>query len=260
MHNVGQFMLIRLICPYVAIGVHEKANRREGLLKWIMCWSNIKRSRVDSEAMGNVIIPSCPSTPSSDGYLLEPKFVNLCIAYDACTSFSLMCGDEIDQERVPIQIQVLQCTELLQILCPGFYTIYTGNTHRNKKGFFLHLFIHLSYYLLFQNIVPLHIFRYIVFQNHHWLLWPILPWALRTLNFVLIYAQVVINSAFNSYSAGHNNWCTETLWNRVITAQCEGMGEVGSARYEPALLPPCPSIRALCYSNCQEIHPITPAV
>ena len=37
----------------------------------------------------------------------------------------------------------------------------------------------------------------------------------------------------------------------VITAQCEGMGEVGSARYEPALLPPCPSIRVLCYSNCQ---------
>ena len=37
------------------------------------------------------------------------------------------------------------------------------------------------------------------------------------------------------------------------------MGEVGSARYEPALLPPCPSIRVLCYSNCQEIHPLTPA-
>ena len=55
----------------------------------------------------------------------------------------------------------------------------------------------------------------------------------------------------NSYSASHDNWCTGTLWNRVITAQCEGMGEVGSARYEPALLPPCPSIRALCYSNCQ---------
>ena len=32
------------------------------------------------------------------------------------------------------------------------------------------------------------------------------------------------------------------------------MGEVGSARYEPALLPPCPSIRVLSYSNCQEIH------
>ena len=55
----------------------------------------------------------------------------------------------------------------------------------------------------------------------------------------------------NSYSASRDNWCTGTLWNRIITAQCEGMGEVGSARYEPALLPPCPSIRVLSYSNCQ---------
>ena len=59
----------------------------------------------------------------------------------------------------------------------------------------------------------------------------------------------------NSYSASHDNWCTATLWNRIMTAQCEGMGEVGSARYEPALLPPCPSVRVLSYSNCQEIHP-----
>ena len=58
----------------------------------------------------------------------------------------------------------------------------------------------------------------------------------------------------NSYSASHDNWCTVTLWKRTMTAQCEGMGEVGSARYEPALLPPCPSIRVLSYSNCQEIH------
>ena len=29
------------------------------------------------------------------------------------------------------------------------------------------------------------------------------------------------------------------------------MGDVGSARYEPALLPPCPTIRVLCYSNCR---------
>ena len=36
------------------------------------------------------------------------------------------------------------------------------------------------------------------------------------------------------------------------------MGEVGSARYEPALLPPCPSIRVLSYSNCQR-DPLTPA-
>ena len=55
----------------------------------------------------------------------------------------------------------------------------------------------------------------------------------------------------NFYSASHDNWCTATLWNRIMTAQCEGMGEVGSARYEPALLPPCPSIRVLSYSNCQ---------
>ena len=29
------------------------------------------------------------------------------------------------------------------------------------------------------------------------------------------------------------------------------MGDVGSSRYEPALLPPCPTIRVLSYSNCQ---------
>ena len=55
----------------------------------------------------------------------------------------------------------------------------------------------------------------------------------------------------NPYSASHDYWCTAILWNRIMTVQCEGMGEVGSARYEPALLPPCPSIRALSYSNCQ---------
>ena len=32
----------------------------------------------------------------------------------------------------------------------------------------------------------------------------------------------------------------ETLVNRTITVQWEGMGDVGSARYEPALLPPMP--------------------
>ena len=35
----------------------------------------------------------------------------------------------------------------------------------------------------------------------------------------------------------------------TIGAQCEGMGDVGSARYEPALLPSCPTIRVLSYSN-----------
>ena len=35
----------------------------------------------------------------------------------------------------------------------------------------------------------------------------------------------------------------------TIDAQWEGMGDVGSARYEPALLPPCPTIRVFSYSN-----------
>ena len=35
----------------------------------------------------------------------------------------------------------------------------------------------------------------------------------------------------------------------TIDAQWEGMGDVGSARYEPTLLPPCPTIRILSYSN-----------
>ena len=38
----------------------------------------------------------------------------------------------------------------------------------------------------------------------------------------------------------------------TIDAQWEGMGDVGSARYEPALLPllrACPTIKVLSYSN-----------
>ena len=58
------------------------------------------------------------------------------------------------------------------------------------------------------------------------------------------------------YSASHDNWCTGALLNRLITAQWEGMGDVGSARYEPALLPPCPTIRVLSYSNLSKIHPL----
>ena len=36
---------------------------------------------------------------------------------------------------------------------------------------------------------------------------------------------------------------TLTVLVMTIDAQWEGMGDVGSARYEPALLPPCPTIR-----------------
>ena len=35
----------------------------------------------------------------------------------------------------------------------------------------------------------------------------------------------------------------------TIDTQWEGMGNAGSVRYEPALLPPWPTIRVLSYSN-----------
>ena len=42
---------------------------------------------------------------------------------------------------------------------------------------------------------------------------------------------------------------TLTVLVATIDAQWEGMGDVGSAGYEPALLPPCPTISVLTYSN-----------
>ena len=42
---------------------------------------------------------------------------------------------------------------------------------------------------------------------------------------------------------------TLTVLVATIGAQWEGMEDVGSARYEPALLPPCPTIKVLSYSN-----------
>ena len=52
-------------------------------------------------------------------------------------------------------------------------------------------------------------------------------------------------------SSANSDWYKLTLKALVATidAQWEGMGDVGSARYEPALLPPCPTIRVLSYSN-----------
>ena len=35
----------------------------------------------------------------------------------------------------------------------------------------------------------------------------------------------------------------------TLDAQWEGMGDVGSVRYELALLPPCPTIKVLSYSS-----------
>ena len=46
-----------------------------------------------------------------------------------------------------------------------------------------------------------------------------------------------------------SNMLTLKVLVTTIDAQWEGMGDVGLARYEPALLPPCPTIRVLSYSN-----------
>ena len=45
-----------------------------------------------------------------------------------------------------------------------------------------------------------------------------------------------------------NNKLALTILVTAIDAQWEGMGDVGLARYEPALLPPCLTIRVLSYS------------
>ena len=52
-------------------------------------------------------------------------------------------------------------------------------------------------------------------------------------------------SVYISQRASHDNWCTGTRLNRIITVQWEGMVDVGSARYEPVLLPPMPDHKTL---------------
>ena len=47
---------------------------------------------------------------------------------------------------------------------------------------------------------------------------------------------------------------TLTVLVGTIDAQWEGMGDVGSARYEPALLPPCPTISHRTRS-CFQLYP-----
>ena len=57
--------------------------------------------------------------------------------------------------------------------------------------------------------------------------------------------------SYNLLSVSSSNLYVLTLKVLVTTidAQWEGMGDVGSARYESALLPPCPTIRVLSCSN-----------
>ena len=58
---------------------------------------------------------------------------------------------------------------------------------------------------------------------------------------------VSINAHYNGFSR-KVRVCVKS-YSASRDAQCKGMGDVGSARYEPALLPPCPTIRVLSYSN-----------
>ena len=57
------------------------------------------------------------------------------------------------------------------------------------------------------------------------------------------------NTSHSGNKNSHIRLLTLTVLVVTIDAQWEGMGDVGSARYEPALLPPCPTIKVLSYSN-----------
>ena len=64
---------------------------------------------------------------------------------------------------------------------------------------------------------------------------------LSTILWIVLWMHLIL-----PYSADH---LTLKVLVTAIDTQWEGMGDVGSARYEPALLPPCPTIRVLSYSN-----------
>ena len=72
------------------------------------------------------------------------------------------------------------------------------------------------------------------------------PWSPKS----LMDMEPVIDSLIELHAC---SWPAVTLTLKVLAvtiyAQWEGMGDVGSARYELALLPPCPTVRVLSYSN-----------
>ena len=71
-----------------------------------------------------------------------------------------------------------------------------------------------------------------------------------SVNIWLEYLHVTSHMQWNFSETSLNcGLLTLTVLVVTIDAQWEGMRDVGSARYEPALLPPCPTIRVLSYSN-----------
>ena len=79
------------------------------------------------------------------------------------------------------------------------------------------------------------------------------PCILAAMTLLSTWSSIKTSHHIISYKTGFlllNCAClTLTVLVTTIDAQWEGMGDVGSARYEPILLPPCPTIRVLSYSN-----------
>ena len=65
----------------------------------------------------------------------------------------------------------------------------------------------------------------------------------------LVGNHVVIDGLLMVMASTCSICSVQTLAFREQIKQWEGMGDVGSARYELALLPPGPTIRVLSYSN-----------
>ena len=65
-------------------------------------------------------------------------------------------------------------------------------------------------------------------------------WHIYAHHKYVITSSSVAGCFINPYSASHDNLCTVTLWNRIMTATMRGdCSKYESARYKPALLNPC---------------------
>ena len=73
------------------------------------------------------------------------------------------------------------------------------------------------------------------------------------MHYLTVDCHFLTGSLSSAYIVLTVNKCSKELTLKVLVAtidsQWEEMGDVGSARYEQALLPPCPTIRVLSYSN-----------
>ena len=63
------------------------------------------------------------------------------------------------------------------------------------------------------------------------------------------YKQTISLQSVQVFITSLSGYLTLKVLVTTIDAQWEGMGDVGSARYELTLLSPCPTIRVLSYCN-----------